>query len=491
MILLTILCYTRSQLLTNTAKLNGKCQTDDQCSPPYIICRDAVCNHKRLFPMTGMEIGALFIMIFLVVLAMMFSLAGGQLIVPIAMIMMGFSAVEAVTLSNSITFLTTLTKYVVGLFLRNPSVEYNTIVDYNSAIILIPPIAFFSTIGGILSAMFPELLLMFIMLALLLFAFVTMVLYIRVLRRQRRLANINENNHHPIDINEQEHHKTILSESLTIHIEPEAEYLVAPGNDHHTENLQATESNNTYTGNQIEREKQKLIEGSNFYWKKFGLILANVIFAILLSIFRGGKGFNSVIGATRCSAGDWIILVLYLLLMAAASLIGYMVIIKEQNKKERIEWKAVFEVKYDTKKYLLATAWTSFSGIAVTLAGVGAAAMLNPMFALLKYSPVTTSWTNNMITMVSKIAAVSILALSGAMQFDYVGFYGFLISFAVIIGENTLMKLIKKKNNQIIIPAGQLMILTISFIITLYIGIEKWKSIAAQGEQIFPFTSYC
>ena len=52
-----------------------KCKTDNNCSPPYYLCMDAICTRKPLFPMTGSEIGALVTMILILMFSVTVSIA--------------------------------------------------------------------------------------------------------------------------------------------------------------------------------------------------------------------------------------------------------------------------------------------------------------------------------------------------------------------------------------------------------------------------------
>src|SRR3990167_8410370 len=162
---LLVLCAQMVTCETDTSRLYKDCLSDSDCSAPLIICAsDNKCAHKKLFPMTGVEIGSLFIMLIFLMVSIIVSIAGGAVIVPLATYLMGFNARQVVALSNSIVLVTSVVKYIMGLFKKNPFVPYKTIVDYNAALLMIPPMAMFSSIGGVAVTLVPDIVVLFMLL---------------------------------------------------------------------------------------------------------------------------------------------------------------------------------------------------------------------------------------------------------------------------------------------------------------------------------------
>ena len=91
-VILLLLLFNLGLTATNTGRLGKMCLLDDDCSPPYIVCKESQCKHKDLFPMTGEEILGLLIMLSFLMVSIIVSIAGGVIIVPLSMYLMGFSA---------------------------------------------------------------------------------------------------------------------------------------------------------------------------------------------------------------------------------------------------------------------------------------------------------------------------------------------------------------------------------------------------------------
>ena len=57
-------------------------------------------------------------------------------------------------------------------FKSQPDIPYKNIVDYNCAIVMIPPMVMFSSLGGIIGAMLPDLIVSILMILVQIFAII-------------------------------------------------------------------------------------------------------------------------------------------------------------------------------------------------------------------------------------------------------------------------------------------------------------------------------
>lgn len=441
----------------NLQKTHETCKVDSDCDPPYMVCKQGNCKRKELFPMTSGEHASVFAMIILVVLGVICSLSGGLIIIPVSILMMDFTPKQAVTLANCIVVLTSGVKYMMGLTRRNPKLPYKTIVDYNGALVVIPPLALFSTIGGIVSIMLPDVILMVLLVCVLVFCIISAIFQIRAQISRERVEN----------------EKVSLSSSISTLNEPLKEQQASDGIS-------------------VEIKKQMILEGTNFHPKKFPLIVLVIISTILVGVLRGGQGFKSPFEVRSCSPGDWLILAGYFLFLLLISIIVRSIIKKEQKHKQKIGWeKNPEEVYYSDKTLGVATVWGVIAGFLATITGMGGGTLLNPLFAWLKYQPVTASWTININTLLSKIAAVTIIWLSGDILYSYVLFYGGIIAISIVIAETTLLGVIKKRKSQLIIPSGLLLILVVSCGFMTYIAINEYQEKAQSGKPVWHIKKYC
>lgn len=501
------------QCQTDVAKMGKSCKLDAQCSPPYIVCKKNICERKDLFPMTGAEIGAIFVLLILVMLAIIVSLSGGLIIVPIMILMIGFSAKQAVVLANAIVLLTSGTKYVMSLFKVNPDFKFKTIVDYNAAIAMIPNITLFSTIGGIVSAMIPDVLILFSLISMLIMSMTSAVFQVKNQLKLRKMQQIKQSKPaitEPEDAPPQSADRLLsgsqdskvkkadLLDTANIELNKLSELKKDNQTDLNCVNSESSSQkvdDKTPANSNDDSEAvklQKKIEGMNYYWKKFSLILTVLVISILAGLFRGGAGLKSIIGIKKCAAADWIVLAINILLLGSLPIYSYFVIMKEQKHKKEINWNAnPTEIFLTNKTFSMTVIYSAFAGFMSSITGLGGGVILTPFLAFLNYSPVTISWTINIMVFLSKIAAVLQGILSGQILYSYVLFYGCLIALLTVIAENTLLKVIKKMKSQVLIPIGIMVVLTISLCMNLYLGISEWVEKQKKGSSAWILYKYC
>ena len=75
----------------------------------------------------------------------------------------------------------------------------------------------------------------------------------------------------------------------------------------------------------------KKIGNSNFYWKKFGMILLIELAVILVLLFKGGKGIKSIIGAEKCTFLSNLVLLGYGLLSSSFFILSLFIVTQEET----------------------------------------------------------------------------------------------------------------------------------------------------------------
>jgi uncharacterized membrane protein YfcA len=240
-------------------------------------------------------------------------------------------------------------------------------------------------------------------------------------------------------------------------------------------------------------KRQKVIEGKNFYWKKFGFVLVVIALAVLVAVLRGGKGFKSILGVGKCSAWDFILLVIYGLLLTSLVFYTYYVVVKEQESKEKANWYVLDpnEVKINKKSLIIFYCYCSVVGFVATILGIGGAIVLTPFLLKFKYMPVTTSYIITVSSLISKIASVFIHIVSGDLMTDYTLFFGFLIVIATVLSELGALYTIKRMKSQLIYPIIFITVVIISLIMTTLVGIDKWIKDASHGISAWKYKGYC
>lgn len=182
--------------------------------------------------------------------------------------------------------------------------------------------------------------------------------------------------------------------------------------------------------------KVKSIEAKNFYLKKFGVVFVGTCLSLLVIFFRGGSGLTSIIGASRCSSLDWIILACYIILLAILALLSALFIHQDEAQKEKGKWNFTEIDKKITKSFLIkGNIIGLITGLIGSITGIGGGIILNPVLLSFKIIPQVTSFVSMYLTFWNKIVSGTVDLLSGQMPVDYMLFIGGLLVLGVFFSE--------------------------------------------------------
>lgn len=524
-VLLTVLS-TLVETRTNTDVLDKACKITDPsaCSGPQITCQHKevldkvtnkyvwkdVCAHKPLFPMNAEDIWALIIMTVALSISSTVAISGGVVSVPFSILLLGMTTKQSVAMANAITVLKSSVKYFISVRTTSPKAEWKTAIDYNAALVTLPMITLFSVIGGIASSVIPDAIVTILMAVCLIQA-----LYIGVknwfrIRKQEKdeKEQANKEGASPAPDNKtsaQPAGNQVVIELPKVPVEgeptdaPEKEALKQKKSEP-TENQvvavispsASPEETIVTPDNEKKIQEQLKIEGMNFYNPKFLPIVLMIVLSILVSVLRPGKNPDSLVGIHKCSAGDFLILAGYALMMLVIPVYAYKVIMKEQAHKETIGWKKHHdEVYLNGKQMMYMNVWCGVSGLIATILGIGGGILLNPLMALMMYMPSTSSWTINLNALVGKIAATLVHIFFHELLYDYVLFYGFIIAFFVFWFETLVKHLMKKYGSQIIYATIFVGVVLFSLGMNLGVGIDRIIYDSSKGKNIWFFKALC
>ena len=501
---LLLLLITQACLATTkTETLKKKCSRDDQCSPPYIVCLDDICTHKKLFPMTGIEVLLLVLFAVLQAVAGVAGIAGGIFMVPLAVLAIGFSTSQATAIANAFALMTSLSKYTIGLTKRNPIKPYKTIINYNGVIAMLPAITIFSTIGGIIASFLPEVFVLFILMLTLIASLYSGIYQLIQKVKLAKMIKMGSDVSHIEDPEEKQqieggtHAKPIqVVPTETVHTEREQLEPKKPALEGEAPIQRSSKpaEEGVQTDSSKELAEQRKIELSNFYYKKFLVLVVVGVLAVLVAFLRGGKSFESIVGAARCSGWDWGILAIYIIVLALIPFYTSSVIISEQRHKEKIGWTRLVEpegVTFTKKMIVSLLLFCCFVGVLSTVIGIGGAVLLIPLLTFYGFKSVTSSYIITVNTLISKVAAVVIHIVSGDLMTDYTLFFGVIITVASVASEFGALFIVRKLKSQLIYPIIFVFMVLLSLILTLYVGIDKWVKDSSKGINVWKFKSYC
>ena len=125
-----------------------------------------------------------------------------------------------------------------------------------------------------------------------------------------------------------------------------------------------------------------------------------LVLSLAVALLRGRKSRKSVIGVAACSSSDWLILVGYVVLMVFLPVYTKIVVFREQAKKKRIGWDlGDKEVTFSLQTFIFLTIFSSGAGLVSTIIGIGGGLLFTPYLLKHGYSPIVSSWTINLSTL--------------------------------------------------------------------------------------------
>lgn len=134
--------------------------------------------------MEGMEWAGSFLLFLVIGLAAASGIGGGSLIMPIALVFFGFTANNAVPLSNFCIFASSLLLFIKNFNVNHPEVKERISIDYEAVLILYPMVLLGASIGVILSIVLPSIAIIAGLTAVLFFLLFKTVKKFRILRKK-------------------------------------------------------------------------------------------------------------------------------------------------------------------------------------------------------------------------------------------------------------------------------------------------------------------
>lgn len=147
-----------------------------------------------------------------------------------------------------------------------------------------------------------------------------------------------------------------------------------------------------------------------------------IIFSIVLiaSFIKGGKGLDSIVGITQCSAGYWVFLTIYFLFLMVIGWYCGRKLIKKTER--RIELRYDFDEcdpRWNKKTATQIGVVSLIAGIAAGALGIGGGLIMNPFMLAIGIRPeISTACSNFMILFSSSISFLQ-FAIAGVVTIDY------------------------------------------------------------------------
>jgi uncharacterized membrane protein YfcA len=216
----------------------------------------------------------------------------------------------------------------------------------------------------------------------------------------------------------------------------------------------------------LEKEEQKIP------FSKLWMCFAILIVITVHSIFLGGKGGPSVVGIRTCSALYWLLLWgMFPILGLLSWLIGRQLVSKYHLKRSHGFQFLHSDIEWTDKRTYITMVVALGAGTLSSLLGVGGGMLVNPLLLELGVAPDCTAATSSLMILFTSISAIAQYGVLGRIQWDYAAFLFILGLAGSVVGQHVLGTIVKKYKSQswillamllIIVPGGILLIISAS-----------------------------
>jgi uncharacterized membrane protein YfcA len=209
-----------------------------------------------------------------------------------------------------------------------------------------------------------------------------------------------------------------------------------------------------------------------------------------MSLLRGGK---SDISIDKCSVGDWIVLLIFIIVMICVVKVSVMNVSKEQALKEK--YGSVNLAKSDLifrGEVLRNVLMLGFGGGWVAGAlGLGGGVIFNPLLLSMGVPPKVSSATGMYLITFSKVATCTLYFLFGELMMDYALWIAVWSTVGAVIGLKGANWYMQKFDRQSIIVFFLALILLLSTFGVPYFGALDLMDKVDLGENILAFKTFC
>jgi uncharacterized membrane protein YfcA len=423
-------------------------------------------THAPFFPLSTSDYWGLFATILGLLVAAGGGIGGGGILVPINILIFGFSPKHAIPLSNVTVLAGALANSAVFVWKRHPHTD-RPLIDWDLILAMEPLTIAGAHVGAYLNKILPEVLLTLLLVLLLsLTAYTSLEKAVQLYRAETAVMRSSQSeltllaqkqqlqdDDDDDDDDEQETVEEDTSESLKTALIPVALDEPAPRTREQEQLLAAF----------MERERQ------TFPVENIRILLTLFIVVLVVNIFKGGGAFPSPLGITCGSTTFWMVNAFILVWIAGVAVHARHYLLEKNRLKHKcgyvhvpgdIEWDDTTTVKYPLLCCL--------AGLCAGMFGIGGGIVKGPLMLAMGVHPAVGSASSACMILFTSFTATTSFMVFGLMVPDYAVVLFIVGFFATLVGQGGLAYLIKKagRNSYIAFSIGAVVLIS-AFLMTI------------------------
>ena len=185
---------------------------------------------------------------------------------------------------------------------------------------------------------------------------------------------------------------------------------------------------------------------SHCNWTRLAVVWVTVLSLIGMALLRGGKR-ASLVGLPRCSATDWLLQLIFLLICILAGFVGARLVLRDSNIKQKAGYQSS-ELLWTYPRVIKFQAVALLAGIVSTALGLGGGVVLMPLLLAQGSPPLAASATSVYVILYVSASSWFQLFLDGQLLLDYALFLGILAAGGTLLGVFLVTRLLRRSPRQ-------------------------------------------
>jgi uncharacterized membrane protein YfcA len=453
---------------------------------------------RSLFPLTTTDIvGFLFATLGLLIAAGG-GIGGGGFLVPIYILVLGFTPKHAIPLSNVTVFGGAVANTLLNLPKRHPFAD-RPLIDWDIIVLMEPLTVAGAVFGANLNKLLPDKVIVVLLVALLMFtAYKTLDKACQLYQKETlgwRKLNTFEGSIEP----ETDESTGYLSDGHTTLSNPDL-VAASPGSERDLKVLKVEigksapstpSSHDRLLGKEVrcsfknygstptkkgENDLELMEEGADDSEYKSRRLLAKILederttpawnvkiivsmFLVVLAInlLKGGGSFRSVVGIKCGSLSFWVAQLMVLACTLAATFFARRRVLQKTIAKEQAKYTYLScDIQWNESTTLLYPVFSAVSGVVAGMFGVGGGIVKGPLMLALGVHPAVTCATSACMILFTSFTATTAFAVFGLLVPKYAALCAMIGFFATILGQTIMNYLLRKfqRNSYIAFSIG-------------------------------------
>jgi len=400
----------------SATETGDSCKLNEDC-PSLHSCTNNICVHKKLFPLTGREVGSTIVIVIIGSLLIAGGVGGGAAYVPYIMLLFEVNIHQAIAYAYACVFGGGLGNIANIIFLKDPKTNrYKGNYDLN--LIILPPLMIGVAIGGILQRIFPPLVTNILLLMVLAYSITKNFFKLKSTMKHERQERIEQKEkkrgyQKAVELARTEIQAPLSGKKIIPQIQG-AEFLPVEkiqqkeqeidtwkDANHHNEKETFYEvvvnnpiPQDPMTLKRLELEKKQL----KYPFHKLGLLFINVIIIVLVGLIRGTKKFTPIVGIKWTCGWDFLWFGIAILLYTMTSALDIYFIRKWQQEKVSVGYEFLPQEPQLTNKRILKISLLSIlAGCVGSIVALGGSLIISPSLLEMGVPPAYSAATTGLL----------------------------------------------------------------------------------------------